>query len=99
MKRILTLILVVLPFFIFAQDFRYGIKAGVNLSSYRGEGDGSLYRTDAHAGLFASYQFTNNIGLQTEILYSRQGSRDTLNGDKINTSLNYLNVQYFYKFD
>lgn len=99
MKKIITLLLLVLPFLLPAQNLRYGIKAGINVSTFRGETDGGLYRTDAYAGIFANYQFNKNLGLQSELVYSRLGSRDTLNSNKINIALNYLQVPLLFQYN
>lgn len=71
----------------------------MNQSTYRGETNGGLFKTEAYAGIFANYQFNKNIGLQTELVYSRLGSRDTLNGDKINISLDYLQVPILFLYN
>lgn len=99
MKKTITLLLLIFPFLLPAQDFRYGIKAGMNQSTYRGETDGGLFKTEAYAGVFANYQFNINIGLQTELVYSRLGSRDTLSGNKINISLNYLQIPILFQYN
>lgn len=99
MKKTITLRLLVLPFLLPAQNFHYGVKAGMNQSTYRGETNGGLFKTEAYAGIFANYQFNKNIGLQTELVYSRLGSRDTLNGDKINISLDYLQIPILFLYN
>ncbi len=99
MRKIMTLLLLALPFLLPAQNFRCGVKAGMNQSTFRAEKDGGLFKTEAYAGIFGNYQFNGNIGLQTELIYSRLGSRDTLNGDKINISLNYLQVPILFQYN
>jgi len=82
-----------------AQNFQYGVKAGMNQSTYRGETNSGLFKMEVYAGIFANYQFNKNFGLQTEFVYSRLDSRDTLNGDKINISLNYLQVPILFQYN
>ncbi len=97
MKYVTILLLLTLSFFCNAQDFQYGLKSGLNLSSYRGENDGGQYKLSGYAGVFAIYDFNRNIGVQTELLYARIGHRDTINNTKIKTSLRYLQVPILFK--
>lgn len=90
MKKIIILILLAFPSVLSAQDIRFGVKGGLNLANYKGEDNGGHFKAGAYAGLFANYRFTDIISLQTELVYSQEGSRDHVNGNSVTTSLDYL---------
>jgi len=98
MKKILILILFTFPLVLTAQDIRFGVKGGLNLANYRGEDNGGLFKVGAYAGLFASYQFTDIISVQTELVYSQQGSRDHVDGESVTISLDYLILPVLLQF-
>ena len=87
-----------------AQNFTYGVKAGVNLSqlSYVEYGDGS--KQDAsdmmfgfHVGGYAHYSFNEMLGLQGELLFSTQGGKKKGFGDA-EINLNFINVPVLLSF-
>jgi len=98
MKRIVILILLALPFISPAQDIRYGVKAGLNLANYQGEDNGGRFKAGAYSGLFVNYKFTDMFAIQTELVYSQQGSRDHIDGNSVTTSLDYLTVPVLMQF-
>ena len=95
MKYLTILLLLISPFFCNAQDFKFGLKSGLNLSTYRGENDGGQYKLSGYAGVFSNYEINQNIEVQTELVYARIGHRDTINDTKIKTSLGYLQINYW----
>ncbi len=98
MKYLSILLLLTLSFLCNAQDFEYGLKSGLNLSSYRGENDGGQYKLSGYAGVFGSYKLSQNTEIQSELQYARIGHRDTTNSSKISTSLGYLQIPILLKF-
>ncbi|MDE5416541.1 PorT family protein [Labilibaculum sp. DW002] len=97
MKYLTILLLLISPFFCNAQDFKFGLKSGLNLSTYRGENDGGQYKLSGYAGVFSNYEINQNIEVQTELVYARIGHRDTINDTKIKTSLGYLQIPILLK--
>jgi hypothetical protein len=111
---ILTLSLLIQP--LYAQQFKYGIANGLNLSSFRGsyqysEEDINL-KFDSKltfrysVGALARFEFTDNFGIQTEVLYSAKGTgfKDdieineqtvTIDGGVI---INYIEIPLFLRF-
>ncbi len=74
MKRYLLLsILSVWSLVISAQEVSFGIKAGPNLSSVSGSAQGLSSRIGYHAGIVSCFTFGNKVGVQAELIYSRQG--------------------------
>jgi hypothetical protein len=61
-----------------AQESRFGVKAGLNVSNIDTNdsfyGDNSQYRSSFHAGLFAEIPLSSKFYFQPEILYSSIGA-------------------------
>lgn len=91
--------------FISAQEYVYfGVKGGVNFSSFSGDGYESFEdpkeRTAYHLGLLAEIPLGERFSIQPEVLYSAQGydiaSLD--DADDIEFQLDYINVPILAKF-
>lgn len=82
-------------------EFTFGPKVGLNVSNItHSHGDN---KASIHAGMFAEARFTDWLGVQAEILYSRQGWRDKvdIDGDKdvkAKYRVNYLNIPILARF-
>lgn len=83
-----------------AQGLRLGIKGGANLSKISGHSFNDEFKTGYQLGGFAEIDFSKEIGIQPEILFSefrgRTGSNISditagLNRDE-NIKLNYLSI-------
>lgn len=96
-----------------AQDFRYGVQAGLNYSSIVGDlTDGIKFRLSGHGGVVIESEFSRKFALQTAVLYSSQGfqfSSDLQvlenpaapvdeNDFRTNVQLNYLTIPVLGKF-
>jgi hypothetical protein len=73
-----------------AQDFGYGIRAGLNFSRFDGEleqnGAGETVEefdliSSFHVGFGFVYEFTSYLGLRAELMYSQKGVRHRFEGD------------------
>jgi hypothetical protein len=95
------------------QDYRFGLKGGLNYSSIVGDlTEGLKFRFSGHGGVFLEMRFTDKFALQPEMLYSSQGfqfSTDlaaiqgnlSLAGDndfRTNVQLNYLTFPIVAQF-
>lgn len=82
--------------FLFAQDPKFGLKAGLNMATVTNAG-GDL-KPGFHGGLLAHVHITPAFSLQPEVVYSGQGTKFSSN-DKL--LLNYLNIPLLlqYNFD
>jgi hypothetical protein len=82
----------------FAQDSKLGIRAGINLVSFSGV-DAALIN-DQNAGFFAGfyydYIYTDRIGVETGLTYSRTGSSDGSDSSAI--SIGYIEVPILFKY-
>lgn len=90
-----------------AQEIRFGIKAGPNISSYIGkDADDAEAKAGFHAGILAEFKFTDKISLQPEILYSEQGAQSEYAGfdsdgvydEKLTSRQNYITVPIMAKY-
>ena len=97
MKQMLVAVaLILISFNAQAQDFNYGVKAGLNLSDLRGDLDTDL-RAFFHGGVYGNYMFSDQWGVQAELLYSGQGAKDENDSD-IKYKLSYLNLPILAKY-
>lgn len=91
--------------FISAQEYVYfGIKGGVNFSSFNGDGfesfDDPEGRTAFHLGLLAEIPVGERFSIQPEVLYSAQGYdiASLEDANDIEYQLDYINVPVLAKF-
>lgn len=95
MKKISLLTLLVMAgFAINAQMVDFGLKGGLNLSSWSNNNSSVGYQNRAgfHAGLLARVHAGPNIAVQPEIVYSSQGTKYTLDNQEHNLQMNYVNI-------
>lgn len=88
MKRILIIVLAVLPYLAFAQ---LGVKAGVNFADVKSaESINTSNRTGFHAGVMFTGSFKSILSSRTELLYSRQGYNFDTQSNTGKIDLEYL---------
>ncbi len=102
-KQILIAAFAILSISAFAQETTFGVKAGVNFSSIGGDDTEEIDgRTGFHVGGLAEIMFTDQFGIQPELLYSMQGatSEDTPSGISIKEELklDYLTLPVLAKY-
>ncbi|MEO6174774.1 MAG: porin family protein [Flavobacterium circumlabens] len=101
MKKIILSMLAILVFgFANAQKTRFGVKGGLNVSSYTG---GNYYDAKSligfHVGGFAEIKVIERLAIQPELLFSTQGASMEYPGESdYDSKLNYLNVPVLAKF-
>ncbi|RXQ97611.1 PorT family protein [Ancylomarina salipaludis] len=98
MKKILVVICVLIASYGYAQDVKFGAKAGLNLSNLVGD---DVDDVDMKAGLyfggFLNLPLNNNLSFQPELLYSRQGWKiDSGDGD-LSIKTTYINIPLLLK--
>jgi hypothetical protein len=103
MKRIfLTLIAAVSMIVTTNAQVNFGAKAGLNLYKIAvDEGDASDLKAGIHLGVLAHIHLTEQMAVQPELVYSMQGAKSEIGGDKVTLNLNYLNIPVLlqYMFD
>lgn len=113
MKRIIFSVIAVITFgFINAQDVKYGVKGGLNVSSFSGDNDGMdlKSRVGFNIGGFVEIKLSEKFAIQPEVLYSQQGTRIKVKGSfydgyndqyyrgTLKYNLGYINVPVMFKY-
>lgn len=103
MKKIfITAALLCLYQLTYSQNYQLGIKGGFNLSSFRGDNDNLNPIAGFHAGVFIDYKLSEIFSVQSEILYSGAGAKnsiDTAEGKFRETlRLGYVSVPVMLKY-
>ncbi|MFV0573582.1 MAG: porin family protein [Xanthomarina gelatinilytica] len=93
-----------------AQEVSFGPKAGVNFANLNGDIEDNDMRVGFHIGGAAEIMFTEKMGLQAELLYSLQGTKDsysskeTIGGvtyteeEEAKINLSYINIPVSFKY-
>ncbi len=83
-----------------AQQAKFGLKAGLNISSFTGDAGGTTSKAGFHAGAFVEIKLSEKFALQPELVYSSQGVNvdyEGLDGDMV-FELGYLNIPVMAKY-
>jgi hypothetical protein len=89
----------------FAQNFQWGIKAGVNIANVTNSDNMADFKPALYAGLFTEFILGKHIGIQPELVYSQQGFMTTTDlsgtgmGGVVDAKyrMNYLNLPILVK--
>lgn len=96
MKKIslLLTLAVITSVAVHAQNASFGLKGGLNLSSWTNNNNGAAYqnRLGFNGGLFAHIPAAANLAIQPEVLYSSQGTKYTVGNVEHDLKLNYVNI-------
>ncbi|MAZ29490.1 MAG: hypothetical protein CL868_20750 [Cytophagaceae bacterium] len=102
MKKFLLIAVLLSACSLSAQKTRYGVKAGINVSSLSGDVfDDASSRVGAAAGFFATIPVGGNFSFQPEFLYSGQGVKPDSGDNPVNQreELDYLQVPLLLRAD
>ena len=100
MKKLILSAIAIMAFaFSNAQETRFGIKGGLNLTNFTGDVDTNI-KAGFHVGGFAEIKIIENLAIQPELLFSTQGARYNMIGVNQSGSykLDYINVPVLAKF-
>ena len=79
-------------------SFEWGVKAGLNVSGVSNIDDSKM-KASIYVGAFAEFHVNDWLGIQPEVIYSRQGfAVDDNSVDYARARLNYLNIPIMGKF-
>lgn len=85
-----------------AQSFKYGVKAGLNMSnlaiSPELDGPAPSAKLGVHLGGFAQFELANSFSVQPELMFSTQGANDEDHDDWQRVKLSYLNFAAPFKY-
>jgi hypothetical protein len=93
-KQILTVMIIGLVAITASAQLSGGIKAGLNLANYTGDdvSDNSM-RTAFHAGVYATFNLSDKVALQPELLYNSTGTKyDFGDGFEFDFISDYISV-------
>ena len=102
MKHVLLMGFTALAFIKVDAQIDYGVKAGINGSSYRGKDiEDVKMKMGAYAGVTADIQLTENLHIKPELVYAMQGTKSDDNSADVKLNANYLNLPLMaaYHFD
>lgn len=110
MKKIILSVFAMMAFaFTNAQETKFGIKGGFNLSNFSGDTEGVNFkaRPGFNIGGFVEFKLTDQFAIQPEILYSTAGAKAVdfevsdggmlLNGD-VAFNFSYINIPVMFKY-
>jgi len=100
MKKIILTVFVAL-FAIVSMNAQasFGIKAGVNFASIRGDNTENFNsRTSFVGGLFAEIPMSEKVTFQPELVYSGQGAKYAEMDEDETFKMDYLNIPFMFKF-
>ncbi|MBF4492719.1 PorT family protein [Flavobacterium sp. JLP] len=100
MKRIILTVLAIMAFgFANAQQTRFGVKGGLNVTTFAG---GNYWDAKSLVGFqlggFAEIKIIERLSIQPEVLFSTQGAKLEDSFGEFDTKLNYINVPVLAKF-
>jgi hypothetical protein len=98
-KGVIAVLFVLVALSAFSQaQVAIGIKGGLNFANIDASSLSAAYnsRTGYHAGAFVLVKLTK-IGIQPEILFSKQGTSVSLNGQNLNANFDYVNIPVIVK--
>ena len=101
MKKLILSAIAIMAFTLSnAQETRFGVKGGLNLSNFTGEANNKV-RASFHIGGFAEIKVIERLAIQPELLYSSQGARYRVDGTSDSGrayKLDYINIPVLAKF-
>ena len=107
MKKIILTVAAVFAFgFANAQEFKFGAKTGLNVSTLTGDVEDVKSKIGFHIGGFAEIKFGEKFAIQPELLFSTQGAKseytEGFEGFDVNVEenlkLNYINLPIMAKY-
>lgn len=110
MKKIILTALAVFAFGLTnAQEVKFGVKGGLNVSNWTGDTEGVDLKSKVgfNAGAFVEIKFSEMFSLQPEILFSSQGTKvdnfeTNIDGvdytGDVKFNLSYINIPIMFKY-
>jgi hypothetical protein len=101
MKRMFFLATLLISISAFSQNFQVGIKAGVNISNFKGGSFDSIKNNTLvgfHAGGFLRFKF-GNFAIQPEALVSTQGAKLEYLGNEKDYKITYINIPILAQYE
>jgi opacity protein-like surface antigen len=100
MKKILVIVFVLIASYGYAQDLKFGVKAGLNLANTAGSDvEDNKVNTRFYFGGFLNTPISDIVSFQPELLISMQGVKADVDMSDISAEINttYLNIPLLFK--
>lgn len=81
-----------------AQNVKFGIKGGVNISNFTWDVPGKDNRIGFHAGLLAHIHLSPEWALQPEVQYSTEGSKQSTQSGEYTWKTDYVNIPLMLQY-
>ena len=99
MKKVLFTAIAVFGFaFANAQEVKYGAKAGLNLSNFAGDAEGTSTKVGFQVGGFAEIKISDKFAIQPELLFTNLGAKEDEGKVTVTANLNYIAVPVMAKY-
>src|SRR5436190_7695965 len=97
MKKILILSIVSLSAITMQAQIKFGVKAGANFSKFGGkgakdEGASPKFKAGFTGGGLVNIPINEMLSVQPEVLYSMEGSKYEIGGEKFTYNMDYVNI-------
>ena len=101
MKKIIIVVVSLLSLsFAKAQQVKFGIKGGINLSTITGDNSSSFSSMiGANAGGFSRFAVAKQFSIQPEVVLSLEGAKFSINGVGGNMTGTYINVPVLAQYE
>ena len=113
-ENILVVVIVIFTLNVNAQNVKFGVKGGLNISSiYGSENSDVESRYSFHIGGLAEVEISEKLSFQPEVVFSSQGSKFNISGEYFDlhggvnsdffniestSTLNYINIPLILKY-
>lgn len=81
-----------------AQDMKFGVKAGVNLSTFTGDVTDVDNKVGFQVGGFAEFKVSEKFSVQPELMYSSLGAKTEFLGTTITSNVDYIVLPVMAKY-
>lgn len=86
---------------------QFGMKAGMNISSWSGKGIDDLSewgietssKVGVYAGIFMNAPLAENFSIQPELLYNGKGAKIGDGVDEVNTNVDYISLPVMFQYN
>jgi long-subunit fatty acid transport protein len=99
MKKVMLTAVAVMAFGLSnAQDVKFGAKAGLNMSNYTGDVEGTDMKVGYQVGGFAEIKISEKFAVQPELVFTNLGAKGDFSGVTVTEHLNYLAIPVMAKY-
>lgn len=100
MKKIFIVIFVLIASYGYAQDLKFGAKAGLNFATIVGDDiENADMKTGVYFGGFLNTPLSDRLSFQPELLYSTQGVKTDFENIDIKYKFSYINIPLLLKMN